>query len=68
MKWKYQVVASADLDDFVRQLNLLGKEGWEAVSGTRTLGEPERRMVGGGTAEFPGSPQWVAVTKRPQSN
>jgi hypothetical protein len=68
MKWEYQVVAATDLGDFVSRLNRLGEDGWEAISGTYTLGEPETRMMGVGTAEFPGSPQWVAVMKRPKAN
>jgi len=55
MKWEYQVVAKADLGDFIQCLNQMGNDGWEAISGTYV-------PVGGGIIQRPpGSTQWVAV-------
>jgi hypothetical protein len=65
MKWEHQVVAKSDLTEFIATLNQSGDEGWEAVSGTYSIGVPQRISVGGGTTvDRPGLPQWVAVLKR----
>jgi hypothetical protein len=65
MKWEHQVVAKSDLTEFITALNRSGDEGWEAVSGTYSIGVPQRISVGSGaTVDRPGLPQWVAVLKR----
>ncbi len=69
MKWEYQVIAKTDLEGFMEALNRLGTEGWEAISGTHTIGPSSRVPVGGGaTVERPGPSQWIAVLKRAKSN
>lgn len=70
MKWEYQVITKTDLGDFIAWLNRLGDEGWEAISGTYTLGEPISVEISSriGSVPAPGKPQWVAVMKRQKSN
>ena len=48
------------------QLNKLGAEGWEAISGTYAVGETKKVVLGQGMAPSlaVGAPMWVAVMKR----
>jgi len=65
MKWEYQVIIKETLGEFIDALNLSGNEGWEAISGTYSVGTPQRVSVGGGaTVERAGTLQWAAVLKR----
>ena len=61
MKWEYHVIAKPDLGDFIDLLNRLGEEGWEAISGTYTIGESllvESSARAIPDSKAPRQPQW----------
>ena len=66
MNWEYQIVRADKGDDFLASLNKLGGEGWEAISGTYTIGESKMVTLGQGMApsKAAGTPMWVALLKR----
>ena len=65
VKWEYQVIVKEDLSEFILQLNQLGDEGWEAISGANCVGETQTVPVtGSATLELQGHTLWVAVLKR----
>jgi hypothetical protein len=66
MNWEYQIIKTDSSEAFQSSLNKLGAEGWEAISGTYTVGESKRVSLGVGMAPSMsvGSPMWVAVMKR----
>ncbi len=66
MNWEYQVVKEESAEAFQGALNNLGAEGWEAISGTYTIGELKRVTLGQGmpSSLSVGTPMWVAVMKR----
>jgi hypothetical protein len=66
MNWEYQIVKAESADAFQGALNNLGAEGWEAISGTYTIGESKRVTLGQGmpSSLAVGTPMWAAVMKR----
>jgi len=66
MNWEYQIVKTDSPENFQASLNKLGAEGWEAISGTYTIGESKKVTLGKGMSPFwaVGSPMWIAVMKR----
>jgi hypothetical protein len=66
MNWEYQIVKAESADAFVSSLNALGGEGWEAISGTYTIGESKRVTLGQGmpSSLAVGASMWVAIMKR----
>jgi hypothetical protein len=66
MNWEYQIVKTDSPETFQAALNKLGAEGWEAISGTYTIGESKKVVLGQGMSPSwaVGSPMWVAVMKR----
>ena len=66
MNWEHQVIKADSAETFQSSLNKLGAEGWEAISGTYTIGEQKKVTLGHGMAPTTaaGTPMWVAIMKR----
>jgi hypothetical protein len=66
MTWEHQVIKGDSAEAFQASLNTQGAEGWEAISGTYTIGEPRKVTLGHGMAPTTaaGAPMWVAIMKR----
>jgi hypothetical protein len=66
MNWEHQVIKADTVETFQSSLNQLGAEGWEAISGTYTIGESKKVTLGHGMAPTTaaGTPMWVAIMKR----
>ena len=66
MKWEYQIVRVDSTEAFLASLNVLGAEGWEAISGGYGAGESKKVSLGQGMplSTMAGAPAWVAVMKR----
>ena len=66
MKWEYQIVKADTIESFQSSLNKLGREGWEATSGTYVIGESKKVTLGQGMAPSMaiGASTWVALMKR----
>ncbi len=67
MKWEYQIARADTVENFQSLLNKLGSEGWEATSGTYSIGESKKVTLGHGMAPstVAGAPIWSALMKRP---
>ncbi len=66
MKWEYRVVRADTVENFEIALNLLGIEGWEAMSGNYAVGESKKVSLGQGMplSMTAGAPTWAALMKR----
>ena len=66
MKWEYQTVRADTVENFQSTLNKLGGEGWEATSGTYSIGESKKVTLGQGMAPSTavGTSTWIALMKR----
>jgi len=66
MNWEYQVIKADGPETFEASLNRLGAEGWEAISGTYTIGESKKVALGQGMTPSwsVGANMWIAVMKR----
>ena len=53
-------------EDFQSSLNNLGAEGWQAISGTYTIGGSKKVTLGKGMSPSwaVGFPMWIGVMKR----
>ena len=66
MGWEYKVITADTSENFQASLNILGSEGWEAISGAYMIGEPKRASLGHGMpmTTSAGAPMWAATMKR----
>jgi len=66
MNWEHQVIKADTVETFQSSLNQFGAAGWEAISGTYTIGESKKVTLGHGMAPTTaaGTPMWVAIMKR----
>jgi hypothetical protein len=46
VKWEYQIVRADSAEAFLASLNVLGAEGWEAISGGYGAGESKKVSLG----------------------
>lgn len=65
MNWECQIVETDSPENFQSSLNRLGAEGWQAISGTYTIGGSNKVTLGKGMSPSwaVGSPMWIGVMK-----
>jgi|HubBroStandDraft_5_1064220.scaffolds.fasta_scaffold21976_1 hypothetical protein len=70
MKWEYQIIRAATVEEFESLLNKLGGEGWEATSAGYAADEAKMVSLGHGMQPSikTGALTWVALMKRILSN
>jgi hypothetical protein len=70
MKWEYQIIRAATLEEFEVLLNKRGGDGWEATSAGYAADETKMVALGQGMAPSmkAGALTWVALMKRPVPN
>ena len=70
MKWEYQMIRAATVEEFESLLNKRGIEGWEATSAAYAADEAKMISLGQGmpASMKAGALMWVALVKRPIPN